>query len=703
MSFKLAGACAPFLVFMPFVAEAQTAAPVTEVVVTARGRAEALRDASDAIAVVPVRAREVQRLEDLEGAAPGVFIINDQDPGTNIVSIRGVSTDRLQAPSIAYVVDGVVHPDTELFTTRLFDLARFEVLRGPQGALFGKSAAGGAFNVLTAAPTAAAGGYVRAGLGSGWTRELEAAATGPLAEGVTGRLAVFAEATDGHIENRTLRAKVDDYETWNARGRVRAELAGGYAVDFGLDVHSEDGGAAYASSSNITGRTGGRLEPKVLEEPVGDYFGRSKRWWGRVQARLIPGEAGGLALTAAYDRYAKRWSEELDYRPGPLTLFGAPFPDGLQPISQPTDIEAWTAEARWLSAADRPTRAIVGAFVQDVARRRADEFGPLLFGGPAPLYVTDSLQTAAFGHVEQDFGTRLTALLALRYDRDAREQTITVGAAAPVRDEATFDAWQPKATVSWRPADGALAWASYGEGFRTGGFNPAPGPTSVWKARFEPETNRSVELGGKLTRGDAYVEASAYVSRIGDYQSYTFLENNSVSLNVGEVAVAGLEAAFDVRQGPWRFSGAGSLTEAEIGDYIAPDPIVPGALRDYSGLTPPNVPDWSWTLGAERTARIPFGELRARLDLNGVGRVNYTLDNVLYAPPRVTLDGRAEARYGRWTAALWARNLTGERWAISAFGQTMLPLLLGLGPGGPFDSYTLNRGREFGVTLEARF
>jgi iron complex outermembrane receptor protein len=101
--------------------------------------------------------------------------------------------------------------------------------------------------------------------------------------------------------------------------------------------------------------------------------------------------------------------------------------------------------------------------------------------------------------------------------------------------------------------------------------------------------------------------------------------------------------------------------------------------------------------------KIPFGELRARADLNGVGRVNYTLDNVLYAPARVTLDGRTEARFGRYTAAAWVRNATDERWAISAFGQTMLPLLLGLGPGGPYDTYTINRGREFGVTLEARF
>jgi iron complex outermembrane receptor protein len=515
-------ACALAALSAPGAASAQ--AYVEEIVVTARGREEALRDAPDAIAVVPVRARDVQRLEDVQEASPGVFVMNDQDPGTNIVTIRGVSTDRLQAASIAYVVDGVPYGDTEFFTTRLFDVLRIEVVRGPQGALFGKSAAGGAFNIISAAPTAAAGGYVRAGLGSGFARELEAAATGELARGVTARLAVFAEATDGQIENRTLGRTVDDYATWNARGRITAELPGAHDLELGLDLHDEAGGAAYASSGNVTGRTGGRLSEDVLEEPIGDYLGRASRQWGRAQARLLPSEPaeGGWTLTAAYDRYTKRFEEELDYRPGPITVFGFPFPDGLQPIRQPVSLEVGTGEARYVSPDAAPTRFIAGVFAQDVERRRVDDFGPLLFGAPAPTYVSDSLQTAAFGQVERDFGPAWTGLLALRYDRDEREQAISAAGTPFSRAEATFDAWQPKATLSWRPGEDALAYATYAEGFRTGGFNPAPGPTSVWEARFEPETTRSAELGAKATVDGVYLEGAAYVSRLSDYQSYTF-------------------------------------------------------------------------------------------------------------------------------------------------------------------------------------
>jgi hypothetical protein len=111
---------------------------------------------------------------------------------------------------------------------------------------------------------------------------------------------------------------VDFYETYNARGRVTAEVGRGYDLELGLNLHAEEGGAAYASSGDVTGATGGRLSEGVLQEPIGDHLGQASRKWGRAQARLTPREpaAGGWTVTAAYDRYTKRFEEELDYRPG---------------------------------------------------------------------------------------------------------------------------------------------------------------------------------------------------------------------------------------------------------------------------------------------------------------------------------------------------------------------------------------------------
>jgi outer membrane receptor protein involved in Fe transport len=269
------------------------------------------------------------------------------------VTIRGVSTDRLQAASIAYVVDGVPYGDTEFFTTRLFDVLRIEVVRGPQGALFGKSAAGGAFNIISAAPTAAAGGYVRAGLGSGFARELEAAATGELARGVTARLAVFAEATDGQIENRTLGRTVDDYATWNARGADHGGAAGRSRPRArARPALTRKAGPRTHPAGTSPGQTGGRLSEGVLEEPIGDYLGpRVAPSGGRAQARSATERTGGRRMDAdaRTTATAKQFEEELDYRPrGRCTVFGFPVPD--RPSADPpaVSLEVATGEARYV-------------------------------------------------------------------------------------------------------------------------------------------------------------------------------------------------------------------------------------------------------------------------------------------------------------------------------------------------------------------
>jgi outer membrane receptor protein involved in Fe transport len=91
------------------------------------------------------------------------------------------------------------------------------------------------------------------------------------------------------------------------------------------------------------------------------------------------------------------------------------------------------------------------------------------------------------------------------------------------------------------------------------------------------------------------------------------------------------------------------------------------------------------------------------LTLNGAGETFYEIDNALRSPPRAWWDAQISHSVRGLTLTLWGRNITDERWAISAFGQGMLPLLQGLGPGGPFDTFTINRGRQVGVSVRRNF
>ncbi|NJR20434.1 MAG: TonB-dependent receptor plug domain-containing protein [Hyphomonadaceae bacterium] len=330
-----------------------------------RGRREAALTMPAAIVRVDVG--RIANVDDVAIAVPGVWMINDQDPGTNILSIRGATTDRLQQASVAFVLDGVPLADTELFTPRLFDLASVDVLKGPQGALFGKNAAGGVVSVTTQGALNGATfneqSMLETRVGNGGLREIAFSRGLELSDTWAVRAAGVLSSADGWIHNSTLNKRVDASNTRAVRLNIAGQAAG-FALDFRTHYLEEDGGAAWASSNNVTGKNGGRLSGAVLIDPIGDYEGQAARWWRQSSARASRSlGAGRLELLAARDNYQKRWSEELDYRPGPLTFFGFPaFPNGIQPISQPIDVRATTFQARWNSEFDGAVEFQLGAF-----------------------------------------------------------------------------------------------------------------------------------------------------------------------------------------------------------------------------------------------------------------------------------------------------------------------------------------------------
>jgi iron complex outermembrane recepter protein len=681
-------------------------------IVIVRGRIEQSRQIPATI--VTVDATRIQTADDIATAVPGVWMVNDQDPGTNILSIRGATTDRLQQASVAFVLDGVPLADTELFTPRLFDLARIEVLKGPQGALYGKNASGGVVAITTQ------GAYtdnyinelamVQGRIGNGGLGELEFSGGAKLSETWAVRGAGIWSSADGWIKNTTLNKLVDSTNT-----RAIRLSAGGKALGFMVDLRThyleEDGGAAWASSNNVTGKNRGRLSGDVLINPIGDYEGEAARWWRQTSARVgRQFDDGRLDLLVARDSYQKRWTEELDYRPGALTFFGFPaFPNGIQPIAQPIDVRATTLQARWTSTLGADFEFQLGAFGQETDKDRVDDFGPLLFGFAPSAYATKSRQTAVFGGVEWEPVTNWKIEVQGRFDRDERSQTISNSktGARIERREGTFERFQPRIATGYRFGDNIHAYASYGEAFRPGGFNPAPAATSIWKAAYRPEITASYEAGVKLRNLplSGVLDFAIYANTVTDFQNYTFIDNQSVTLNVDEVLVKGFEVSGSFKPIDSLTLGVSyALTNSEIQRFIATDPLLGSpATRNYTGKAVPNAPRETGKVWAQHV--FPFGqyEISLRADANYSGKTFYEIDNVLYSPARWWGDVNASVQRGDWTLSLKAENVADQRWAISAFGQGMTGLLAGLGPNGPFDTFTINRGRRVSLALRKDF
>jgi len=712
-------AASPLFLSHSAAAEEDGASTVTwgDVVVTARGREELAQSVPDTISAftgLEIDQRELRLIDDVIDLTPGVFMINDQDPGTNIITVRGVSTNRSQVASIAYVIDGVQLGDTEFFTGRLFDVERVEILKGPQGALYGRSAIAGVFSVTTRAPTNEFEGYAQAGYGNGDSWDLEAAVGGPIIKDkLLFRISGLVSDTDGFIFNTFLGKKVDYYDTQNVRARLLAMPSDNLTVDLRFNYMNEDGGAAYISSNNVTGLAGGRLAGDVLTDPFGDFEGMANREWVGVSMKIdwALGNGGTITSTTAYDDYDKYFIEELDFRNDkPLTFFGEiAFPDGAQPIAQPVALKVFTQELRYTSPGNDRFRWIFGLFYQDVSRDRTDDFGPLLFGAEAPLIATDSKVFAAFAQASYDLTDALELTVALRYDRDERDEVTSGVNSGTVFSErsATFDKFQPKVSLAWQVTPEHLLYATFAQGFKAGGFNVIPGPTDIHQAVFPAETTLAVEVGAKTSWADDRVIANLalFYTDYEHFQNTVFVNGNDTVFSVDNVKVQGVELSLLARPvEALTLEAAFAYTDSQVKQYEAPDPLGSGLLIDYSGKQTPNAPKYTINLAAQYEA--PLGNsarLFARLDYIYVGRINYEIDNVLYSPSHGWLNARLAISWGDVELAIWAKNLTNERWAISAFGQGQILLLAGLGPNGPFDSFTINKGRQWGGTVKVSF
>ena len=703
-------------VLLATTALAQPQSPIEEILVTARGRIENLARVPDSISVygrAELEKHQVVNFEDIAAYTPGVFVINDQDPGTNIITIRGISTDRLQQASVAYVVDGLALADKELFTQPYYDMERVEILKGPQGALYGKNAIGGVFNVITRAPTETFEGSVEAEYGNGDNKAVRVAVGGPLmGKKLMFRVAAQVQDWDGWIYNSFLKKKVDGQYTRNLRAKLRGEPSDDWTWDLQWNVNAERSGAAWVSSNNVTGKFGGKLDGPALTNPFGDFEGNARRhWYGISLKNEVKFADGTLSVIGGYDQYAKRFFEELDFRNDkPITFFGTPFfPNGIQPIAQPVDLRAWTGEARYTSSDSAPIRWIAGAFVQDSLRKRVDDFGPLLFGAEASAFRTPTTQVAAFGQVTASLADQLEATLALRYDNVKTSEDMT-GVTTKRRSDfaqKTFGQVQPKLSLAYNLSPQSIIYANMSRGFKPGGFNPQPGPTDTFKRIYKAETTTAIEVGAKTASADGRVSAtaSAFYTDYANFQYFAFINGNDTTYTAPKVKVKGFEFSVTAKPSPWlALDSALSYTDAKIGNFSAPNPVSGVGLRNYTGKQTPNSPRYNLATGAEVDWPLSGGLIGSvRGELTVRGKTFFEIDNALYSPTEAALNLRAAVRSDDWTAAIWAKNLTNNRWAVSAFGQGQIALLAFLGPNGPFDSFNINRGRQYGVTLKANF
>jgi len=684
-----------------------------EVVVTARQREERLQDvpiAATAFGRRDIESAGIERPGDFLALTPNVSLAEAQNVGSSFLTIRGITQVRNGESPVAVVVDDVLQVSPNQFNQDLFDIERIEVLKGPQGALYGRNAIGGAINIVTRAPATQLEGFAKLGAGNGELKKAQVGVSGPLSERIRYRFAASYLDRDGYIENVFRNDKVDFLEDTSARLRVVADLTERATADFRASLSRTDGGALNYVFQPLYGIN----DASDTSIPI-DANNRSRNERGIDQLAMkldfeVP--VGVLTLTSSWDRveeYADGDQFPYSRAISATSPFGPNFGDGTQ--TQYLDVEAFSQEIRLTSPSEKRLRWIVGAYYLATDRYISTTTGldlgqgilrveraphPMTSSNPTVTFLADDNDNTAwaiFGQVNYDLTPQWELGLALRYDKDEREQTNRSlpsfdPNAGEVRD-AKFDELQPRISLTWKPSEDFTAYGSYSKGFRSGGFNQSGVGAAAALVGLEgvsdlfaPETSKTFEIGAKSQLAGDTVRIAGSVFRTvtenAHYFSFVGALGAQVLTNIDEVQLEGfeLEAQAIVTDDLTVYFAYG-YTDSEIERH--------SLIPTDRGNKAPYVPRYTANAGFEY--RAPLGSY-----VRGFLRADYERRGDQYwepsnLTPRRTIDFvnarlGIEAVSGRWSATLWGRNLNDEEynseWVLGGFAHPGTPRTYGI-------------------------
>ena len=689
LAFFVCVICVPAL---PTQAQSGDDAVIDEIIVTSRYRAEKLSDIPDSITAFTAADIERHRIERINRVAeltPNLRFSDDQEVGVSTLVIRGIRQNRgTGQPPVSFRIDGVSATNNLLTTQELFDIESVDVLRGPQGALYGRNAIGGAILISTRQPTATPEYGFRITAAEGQDYSIAGSASGPIGdESVLYRASFRIQDREGQLRNAYLDNQFVDYKKSSAfRGRLLFKPSEKLSIDLRGQYLDQDGGSGYFMPGSE-----GFLPLPPPNDPI--YFGNPTY---EIQSNRI-----GESFVKSSEVSAKI---DYDFGWGTLTSItsftdvdSGNDQDLDQTLVEAIDIividnsETLAQELRLVSDSDNALRWVAGVqyFTQDRFRSLATTF----LGFPVPPAAQDlKLENfAAFGNLSYDLTDDLEVTLAFRYDEETPKDT-TQGKSE------TFSELQPKASLAYHFREGMLGYVTVGKGFRAGGFNNlAPG--SNFMPGFDKESLISYETGLKSSALNGRLRAglSLFFIDYTDQQYFLFDQTGTqANINVKKSEITGGEleiTALPVESLQINF-GLG-FTDSEIKEYEdIPGVLVPAS--EIIGRKVPGAPVWSLSLAMQHTKSLSDTlNLVSQIDYEHRDKTYWTLDNLDVQPAYDLTNISFALESERWTTRLYVNNLFDEEYIDWFFAARFIGL--------PADIAWPSKPRQTGLEFSFRY
>lgn len=694
---------------------------IEEVVVTAQKRAQNLQDVG--IAVTALGADALASIGHQDITALTTFVpsvqVNQYSPTITVFNIRGVSqndfSDSQEAP-IAFYNDEVYVSALGAISGQNFDLQRIEVLRGPQGTLFGRNATGGLIQIITKKPTDYLDGYASLTFGSYGQIASEAAIGGPLSDTVRGRLSFASDNHDGYIKNLTGK-NAGGERFYAVRGQLEADLSprdtlliklqglrndhstsGGEYTHVSAGYNSDGLGYALAPTENFWGTCPGcdafgykspSSSPYVVSYDRNGFFDRT--YWSATARYQHEFNNMQLVSITDYQHLMKRYGEDTDM--SPLPIFNYDTYQKLHQFSQEVRLSGDSEKLNW----------VVGAYGLVIGTDNAYQVDarPILgfienYGGKQ-----DTSSAAVFGQGEYHFTKTLSFTLGGRYSWDWKSYNFRHAengatdfvfnkATYPTLADKTFKNYSGKVELQYKPNKNALYYASISRGTKSGGFGViAFGPFDPAKLPYNQEVLTNYEGGFKLTLANNRMTLNGDIFHYNyhNYQAFSivglsqYITNHEARVNGAELEVTAVPVE--------------GVQLTGFASYL--DTVVHGIVLPFGRTTDRKMPQApAWSVGASAQYSFPLSSgvmtLQTHWKYNTsqyFSTFNSPIDyEPAYAVGNVRLSFQPNS--GKWQAAFFVNNVTDKAYRLYD---------LDLGNALGLANQTYARPRWFGGTL----
>lgn len=649
----------------------------------ARVRAQAIQSLPEttvAINAATIETSGIDNIQSFTSQISNVTFNQAQQPGVNFLTVRGISQIRNAESPVAVVIDGMTLPDASAMNMTLYDTELLEFVKGPQGTLYGKNAIAGAINIVTKEPTNRNKTKVMTNAGNGGLLGAGLSSSGAIVKNkfyysVAGNYETF----DGLINNTFLNETVDFYDEFNIRAKLKYRFSPRWSATYVQDNFKVDaGGNYYVTKTDIFDPTIPVLaDDDYSSEPFGDVQGDSELSNSlsslKIEGNLVKARFQSVTSFNATRRF---YIGENDYSQYAFSK-----------VSQRSDSDTFSQEFRLTSngGENQLIDYTFGTLFQNSDRylntstflNRTYYEGGFVDASAenanysdVPLVGNDDDNTirtlAAFAFLDFHISEKLTLSGGVRVDNDKLTNDSRITNTAIENDITVV---QPKFSIAYAASNNVMAYANYGRGYRSGGFNSEP--TVKFDKEYEPEFTDNFEVGLKtsfLNNRIIFNNAFYYIN-FKNQQQYTFIPLTPSILgiyNFEEAKISGFEselkfkatnnldffASLGLNDGEIKEGTYNLLTNAAAFDYETNEEV------DVSGNTSPFTVKSTFQIGAN--ANIDFNEksgvtLHANVDSRGT--LYWDPLEEYKQDPYTLVNARAKFRFNKVGVTIWANNI----------------------------------------------